>query len=261
MINHVRTLFLNRLSSGRPQLGEFGEEFISPDFLPVVYPRVVSGICTTLLGTDGDPLFQNFRLAQAMSILHGNEHTAEYTSSFDSRITYSPFDSGMLAYPYGNSSVKLNSTGMDVDIFGTAEANTSVGRSTFLWDIRTELGEYVTITSAWSGSERVVPIALTGGVSAPIGLDNGINFRVHVPTGSFTPGAKWQIASMVKPADGAPGLLALYISTGAGSSVVFSGAPESLYNLWMRGTSSVDKLAGLWGAAAFQMDKEFKNAK
>ena len=88
MINHVRTLLLNRGPDGYSPAHDPGEEVVPP-----YHPRQLQGTLATahqfLFGLQPDRLFLNFRLAQIMGWLHASD-LAEQVFVLDNRITYPP---------------------------------------------------------------------------------------------------------------------------------------------------------------------------
>ena len=64
MINHARTILLNREALGRPAIGTYGEEYIPPNFKKKVLPGYLTRFHQVLFGSYGDAVYENFRMAQ-----------------------------------------------------------------------------------------------------------------------------------------------------------------------------------------------------
>jgi len=87
MINVARQLLLNMPSqkaTGRP-----GEEYMPPDFQPLVLPSYISSIFGYLYGPRPDDMLKFYRVRQLLTVLHSTEFV-EYVTDLDHRFTYSP---------------------------------------------------------------------------------------------------------------------------------------------------------------------------
>lgn len=99
MINHVRTLLLNRSGALRPAPTFFGEEYVPESFVALTLPSELVTIRRALLGSDPDNAGMNYLLWQYMKILHSTEFE-EYVTALDSRVTYLHAKT-LLAEPFG----------------------------------------------------------------------------------------------------------------------------------------------------------------
>jgi len=88
MINHIRTLLLNRMDTVAGLVsGQPGSEYIDPTFRQVNLPAQFKQLYDVLF-PDGATLYQrNYTLASVMRILHAPDMEA-YTLSLDPRYTY-----------------------------------------------------------------------------------------------------------------------------------------------------------------------------
>jgi len=89
MINHIRTLLMNRGGDHGYGYDYPGEEFVLPTFRAKAVPAFLNGALRLLLGTNPDRLFLNYRMRQIMSLLHSTELN-EFIYLPDSRVTYWP---------------------------------------------------------------------------------------------------------------------------------------------------------------------------
>jgi hypothetical protein len=87
MINHARTLLLNRDGSATGYLARAGEEFIEPQFRAVVLPSYLVPLRQVLFGHRPDWLFENYRVRQYLALLHTTE-LVEFVTQLDQRLTY-----------------------------------------------------------------------------------------------------------------------------------------------------------------------------
>ena len=88
MINHARTLLLNRTSENYIP-GRIGEEYIPPGYVETQLPTHINTARKILFGARPDPEFVNFRLCELLSLIHNTE-LAEFVYALDPRVTYWP---------------------------------------------------------------------------------------------------------------------------------------------------------------------------
>jgi hypothetical protein len=92
MLNHVRTLLLNRAANEvppGPEFGGLGEEFVPENYQPVELPGGLQAIRQVLFGQNPDRYMLNYRLYQLLTLLHSTE-LDEHVRLPDPRITYRP---------------------------------------------------------------------------------------------------------------------------------------------------------------------------
>jgi hypothetical protein len=87
MINHVRTLILNRDADYFS--GVEGAEYIPPTFRPVELSADLTRIRSELIPSGLDAFSENYILGVIMRILHASD-TETFVYELDSRITYTP---------------------------------------------------------------------------------------------------------------------------------------------------------------------------
>jgi len=86
MINHVRTLLINRKVADLPRYGSV-DEFVPTDYKPAPETAVIRALRNNIFGSDPDLDFVNYRAHMCMRLLHGSPWAA-YITHRDSRITY-----------------------------------------------------------------------------------------------------------------------------------------------------------------------------
>jgi hypothetical protein len=128
MVNHSRTLLLNR-SGGGQSLHALGEEYIPEPFRAVSLPVWLRAYWETLLGTAPDNTYRNFVIDRLLRVVHATDYGG-YLLTEDCRITYDP----MAAGPFADAAYQLSwtvATGLthlqSVDILGTLAADEKVG--------------------------------------------------------------------------------------------------------------------------------------
>jgi len=92
MINHFRTLLLNRDGSDQPGFSYPGEEFVPTAYNAKTLTSQLKTVHQLLFGVNPDRALINWRLRELMAILH---HTfmVEAVLDLDPRVTYLPFHS------------------------------------------------------------------------------------------------------------------------------------------------------------------------
>lgn len=87
MINHFRTLLLNRASNDFSYPAYYAEEFVDPDYQPLPLPEPYGSIRRILFGENADRLYENYRAREYVSIV-GSSRLREVLTAFDSRLTH-----------------------------------------------------------------------------------------------------------------------------------------------------------------------------
>lgn len=85
MINHVRTLLINRKL---PNKSQYGSEYTDPSFNPIVLTPHSQTIHETLFGSDPDELTLNYRAAQYLNLLYSDPEAKKFLDKIDPRNTY-----------------------------------------------------------------------------------------------------------------------------------------------------------------------------
>ena len=87
MINHARTLLLNRDASTPPGFDYPGEHVVPSGFQSMDLPTYLDRVREKLFGSNPDRAMLNYRLHQYMSLLHASPYES-YVTDLDSRVTY-----------------------------------------------------------------------------------------------------------------------------------------------------------------------------
>jgi len=136
MINHIRTLLLNKESYANRALP--GEEYVPPTFKPRYEPSAVRKFRQVVFGYDPDRYMLNYRLYQFMALLHSSE-LVDYITAIDHRLTYNPQRNAFPDDLFGISSVPLGDTTGSLDVFGIYTANEIRGRLYEAWQVASSL--------------------------------------------------------------------------------------------------------------------------
>lgn len=260
MINHARTLLLNM--PGRDSSRENpGEEYIPPDFAPVVLPSYLVSARRLLLGTAPDRYFLNFRAHELMRYLHETE-LADYVYRLDPRVTYWPETTTPLLDKDSRISVAQALGPTDTKLFfnGRPGADNSRGRCLydFVVSVVTEGGNTVVRAEQVGGHAAETVVAPGSNLSEflPLG-PTGVQVRVSKPT----PGSRWTVTTLAKPAPaistvlpaleliGEPTLLELF-------GVLTTTEPYATFrNLWTDNRNPVYRLGGFVLAMIYRTDE------
>lgn len=196
MINHIRTLLMNRGRDGYAY-GFPGEEFVDPSFVRRKLPQHLLRLHQALFGRDPDRLFLNYRLRQIMTLLHSTE-LSDGVIAADPRITYLPvIDESMFSDLFVPDAVQLGHA-YPLYLAGTFEANEGLGLAQQVWRVASISPGTVQIEVQ---RPRVtvyeINYASTGGLTVPLTLPGSnltVRFRNNVPTGTA-----WRVEAVGRP--------------------------------------------------------------
>lgn len=87
MLNHARTLLINKRPSPVQRCSFPGEELLDPTYVPFVWPTYLQSLARDFYGTKPDRWMRNYRTRQIMSLIHTTP-LVEYVTRLDPRITY-----------------------------------------------------------------------------------------------------------------------------------------------------------------------------
>lgn len=144
MINHVRTLLLNRGRDGH-SVQEAGEEYIQEGFIPRQLTAPLRLIRNTLFGGVPDRLFMNYRMRQIMQLMHATE-LANDISVEDPRITYLPFKQDFFNDVFKATISRTAGPTWRFNVIGEHVSNMSSGLSRQVWELSILEGGEVTVT-------------------------------------------------------------------------------------------------------------------
>lgn len=135
MINHARTLLLNRNGNSRPPLGTYGEEYVESAFRELIVPPSVAAVRAILFGKSPDAFTVNYRLAQYTNLLHASEFGAAYVNDLDDRVTYRA-QSGLYTAKFDNETVSVSSGASTIEFFDTFAGDDYLGHNLQVWRVK-----------------------------------------------------------------------------------------------------------------------------
>lgn len=257
MINHARTLLLNESPVGRPAVGTCGEEYIPAGFNPQELPGFLASVRSTLLGTFGDPLYQNYRLAQYTAVLHANPYANMVMYLYDQRITYDR-GSGLFTFPFDTAVTDVNGLGMSLSVLRDLFASNELGRCLFEWVVSTISGPMVSVKDPKGGvqEEYALTVADTLTNTFPVKAKGAsVEGRLTVPTSVVQIGAEWTIEGTAPPTEDLGAILVKMQNIGASTlTALFSGVPDTFKNLWIQGNTLVDRMGAFLAATVWQLE-------
>lgn len=170
MINHVRTLLMNRGRDGHAF--DFpGEEFVPAEFVPRRLPVYLRSAHRALFGTNPDRLYLNYRLRQLMSMLHATE-LEEHVLAFDSRVTYLPLTRDDMFRSAFEPVITSISGNRELTVEGTHTADEGAGRCYHAWRVTATAPDQLVIV-------RQTPPPAT--FSDVYTIANGLSNRIQLP--------------------------------------------------------------------------------
>lgn len=248
MINHLRTLLLNRDGSARPAATFFLEEYVDPEYRVVALPNEMR-LVEQALFSDGDTAFRNYRLAQYMTILHATEFEA-YVLAFDGRITYRHGRS-LLNERFGPAITIQQGS----ETLHTVGSLTPVpGRLLYRYQLIKD-GTALSITDLDTEKLVVWPLLYTGGLSEPIALPGQANYAVRVQGQPGVP-ARWTLTHLHKPEADLSGVVMALGARAHALDALFLDKPfyKTFRELWDKHTLIQYRLAGVLLAYAHRLE-------
>ena len=192
MINHARTLLLNRDGNKRPGSSFFLEEYVPTAYKPVKLTGALQSVRAILFGSNPDDAFMNYRLHQFMKILHSNEYV-EYVTALDSRISYLPGRS-VVDERWSATTAPMSAGGYDstLDLLGDFKAAESECRLDYICEVSIPSTGVVDVVNKTTGAKLETTYTITEGLSNEIPLQGvpAASFKLH---GNPTVTASWLV--------------------------------------------------------------------
>jgi len=216
MINHARTLLLNKDGNRRPGADFYLEEFVDPTFLSLSYSRDLTELRNALVGRSPDDGYLNFRLRQYMTLLDSTEFRS-YVTALDPRITYTgqapdvqrTYNKAVAIPIAGSSSSSSNSSsssaspginGNDILFVGDIVPIPSVVY--YKWRVEVITPFVVRTTFNLTGQVADTTVSISDGITSPIAMAGQLAFNIRIRESvSLRPGDVWNIESFVAPTD------------------------------------------------------------
>lgn len=258
MINHFRTLLINRDGDEQEQGSRLGDEYLPPNFRAVTLPGYLQSLRRILFGSSPDRVFANYRARQCMSLMHSSE-LVEFVLHLDPRITYDLTDDELMV----SDQFGITTDCPDVSILRELGMPDAIGRSLFQWRVTVLDSNTVSVnrqTPPASSLEH--EYAFQDGLSNEIPL-HGSEASVVFGT-SLTPGQSFSVRGLARPRwslgeiaaefahSGAPYLNNLF---GVGTPLGREEPFMTFRNLWNDHPELPYKLGGLLSAMVYQTER------
>jgi hypothetical protein len=243
MINHFRTLLLNRKRDFRPVYGDHGEEYIPEEFEQLELPADLVRIRNVLLGEYGDPLYENYRMAQYLTLIHTHATLWQYIVEHDDRITYD-INAWQFSRLKEAITVSPNSnTEMELRVMGKPTADDEIGRISFSYIIGTSAGPSVDIHNVKDHLKHAEDISITDQVSTTFPIGNGMTGQLLIPAGSWAEDMVFHVMALVEPSYSLGDIYNI-LDTRAAQYInpIMREQDEILQDLWRNGHGITDTL-------------------
>lgn len=207
MINHARTLLLNKPGAARPAPNFYLEEFVDPSFQPVT---LNSGLLSSrnLLLSGGDDAYTNFRLRQLMTCIHSTEFS-EYVYALDPRVTY--LGKPITLATFGPSFSPMNSAAQSVPIVFEGKPTVPEPNKRLLISWRlVATSPFVVHAETLQGASKTSDtiISFDTHLSSRIELPGQAGFAIRFSAAASLPvGAEWLVTAFIAPQDDLSDLL------------------------------------------------------
>lgn len=254
LVNHFRTLLLNRDGPLVPDGTLPGDEYVPP-FRAIALPGYLAAIRTRLFGSDPDWPMMRYRLRQFLPVVHASP-LVDYALALDPRFTYdldaADFVSATLFAPAVHQTA---GTAQDVlTVVGAPAAPDVSGRMYRSYTVQPTGGGAVIVTTR-QPPIRGQAVDFTPGDRVPL-PGSGYSFRLTTDN----PGASWMVEILNRPqADpgqvtasldlvGEAVLVSLFGASPAGPYATFAG-------LWYDQRETPLRLAAILLATAYRTEE------
>lgn len=200
MINHVRTLLLNRDGASRPDPSYFLEEFVDPNYKALNLPSFLQLVYRVLFGSGADDAYMNFRLRQYMLTLASTEFQA-YVVALDPRITYLRKNSVVDEIDNASATALTPSAqGFSLFFVGQPASSLILPRLQYDWILKVITPTVVNIVDLRTNVTTNVVVTSDSGLTDLIPLSGQVDFFCRIATDVPLPaGAQWHITAFSNP--------------------------------------------------------------
>ena len=252
MINHARTLLLNKPGSSRLGLDFYLEEYIDPGYKPVVLPGPLAVLNNILLG--GDDAFNNFRLKQFMAMLHSTEF-ARYVYDLDPRVTYL-WDNSAVEVVYGLVPSPASTAAIAHALTMVGQPADSEKRLSYSYNVTAINGSTVTVTDAVTGHSVTTVLSFAQGLSSAASVPDQPGLTFYIAGNSDLTGCQWLIQGLKTPNNDLTGLLQPLAAARSGIGALFDNTEpyKTFGQLWSKHCYLSYQLSGLLLAQVYRTE-------
>jgi hypothetical protein len=236
MINHARTLLLNKNRNLRPAYGDLGEEYIEEGFSPVELTAPLTKIREVLLGSYGDPLYENYRLAQYMSLLHAHPTLRQVIKEQDTRVTYDWHSWRFSQVKQAVTVTATTSTSLELTILGQPVADEVAGQLSFSYILGTGAGPTVDVNNVKARNRKNHNLTIVDQTTNVFGIGTELSGRFMVPGNAWEVNTVWHVQAVCSPKAGTADILhQLRTAAGPETARVMEQQDITLRDLWRSG--------------------------
>jgi hypothetical protein len=193
MVNHARTLLLNKDGAERPPTTYFGEEVVPMRYAAVALPSTLRTVQRALFGGTPDDAGLNYMLWQYMRVLHSTEFV-EYVLDLGDRITYM-YDHSLLNAAFGPS-VQRNPKALQFT--GQPDLGGTSGQLIGSWSIVRNAPTSFTLKNLQTGKVSSEFPTVTDGMTDYMSLPGHKDYKVRV-IGAYATETSWLVEYLAKP--------------------------------------------------------------
>jgi len=260
MINHGRTLLLNRDGSKRHGYGTLGEEFVPATYQRRDIPQYLQTILNTIFGgPEPDHEMMNYRLREIVNLLHTTE-VEQFLSDLDDRFTYWPVvNPDLYMYMEGTTVVQTAGTGAELYVIGQVQ-KTNGQRLTDTWRVEILSSSQVSVAKqSPPATEDAFFYVITEGVSDVHPLPGSeLSFRFQ----QAMTGTVWFVEKLTRPVYDLA-LLTEILSQTVNQDIsrklfgfgTVSEPYKTFRNLWFNNEQLAFKLGGLLMAVIYRINE------
>jgi hypothetical protein len=200
MINHGRTLLLNRAGDARPDSTYFLEDYVPADFRPVELPDALLRVYEALIGEAADDAYANFQVWIILRAIHATEYASALTD-LDPRITY------LRERDIPDFGFKILSTDQPaVDVHPSAQFYQAAVRRKFYhrWLMTMGAASLMLITDMTGEGITQQLVTGTTDLTDPIILTARDSLSVRLGSYPVPLGAHWDLQGILQPPTGLP---------------------------------------------------------
>lgn len=198
MINHLRTLLLNRSGSDQPGVPYPGEEFVPAEYNAKTLPTYLKTVHQLVFGINPDRAQLNWRLRELLAILHTTPMEAAVLA-LDPRVTYIPFTGILFTELISGTTIKPQG-GTTALLYPLVAQDDTDDQIYYRWRIR--------VLNATDVSIQVLsnPVLIPSAVTLNYTVSGGISSIVPLPSSPHsvrfqpTVGADWILTILQEPA-------------------------------------------------------------
>lgn len=259
MINHARTLLMNRTGGGQ-SLAELGEEYIPVKFKAKTLPPWLNAYWRVLFGAAPENMYRNYVVDQLLRVVHSTDY-ANYLRYHDSRLTYDALQPSQFEKTeYGLSWVNNTATYLtDVQKVGALVADETSGNMKNTWAVTFNNG-YVTaenVRTRDTSSAYVYQDTKLSQAFTPPGTTTKVKFTFNAADVADWDGAI-MLTTLARPTKDLSAKITACENLRANEANLFGstrGEPyETFMGLWKQ-SQLPDRIAGLVLAMVWRMNE------